>query len=160
MLLPDLFPQPPLTVSNAPLTTWLRKTPDELAHSRLRAALSVETLGDDVAWVDRDDWHYQIESPPKVTICPETQRAAVVVDLRVWDAGNMLVFLDRVEVQDGFTVLIPDGTQHKEALPDGTTRRVDNLRESPLEAARAELARIVRVATENGRHIKEENIGH
>lgn len=159
-MLPDLFPQIPLTATNAPLTTRLSKAPDEIARSQMQAVLSVETLGNVVAWVGVDGWHYQIEAPPKVTISPGTQRASVTIDLRVWDAENMLMFLDRIEITDGFPVLIPDGTQHKETQPDGTTRRVDNFRESPLEAARAKLARIVRTATANGRHIREENIGH
>lgn len=147
-------------MANAPLTTRLSKAPDETARSQMQAVLSVETLGNVVAWVGGDGWHYQIESPPKVTTSPDTQRASVTIDLRVWDAENMLMFLDRIEITDGFPVLIPDGSQHKETQPDGTTRRVDNFRESPLEAARAELARIVKTATEHGRHIREENIGH
>lgn len=144
---PDLYPQTPLTATNAPLTTWLSKMPDEASRTRLRARLSIETLGNVVAWVDTDGWHYQLEAPPAV------RGDVVVVDLRVWDAGNMLVFLDRIEIPGGFPLLMPDGTQHKER---GV--RVDNIREAPLEAARAELARIVRQATEHGRHIKEENI--
>lgn len=148
-MLPDLFPQTPLTATNAPLTTWLSKMPDEASRNRLRARLAIETLGNDVAWVDSEGWHYQLEAPPAV------RGDVVIVDLRVWDAGNMLIFLDRIEIPGGFPLLIPDGTQHK-----ARGMRVDNFREAPLEAARAELARIVRKATEHGRHIKEENLGH
>lgn len=154
--LPDLRPQVKLTEANAPLTTWLRKTPDEKARKRLRAAATVEAIGaGEIEWVDADGWRYQLEAPPVVTIAPkDNERAAATVDLKVWDASDTLIFRDRIHAWDGFPVLVPDGTQHKETLPDGTTYRVDNFRESPVEAARSDLAHTVRVVTKNGPWVK------
>lgn len=154
--LPDLRPQIQFTAANAPLTTWLRKTPDEKARKRLRAAITVEAIGKgEIEWVDADGWRYQLEAPPRVTIAPkDNERAAATVDLKVWDASNALIFRDRIHAWDGFPVLVPDGTQHKETLPDGTTHRVDNFRESPVEAARLDLAHTVRVVTKNGPWVK------
>ncbi len=112
-------------------------------------------LDQELEWTDADGWRYQLERSPVVTISPkDIERAAATVDLRVWDAGNNLIFRDRIHAWDGFPVLVPDGTEHEE--DDGPTGkvRVSNFRESPLEAARSDLAHTVRVVTKDGPWVK------
>lgn len=147
--------QPPLTRANAPTAFALRNIADRKARGRLRAAATAEAAGKgELEWTDAEGWRYQLEAPPRVTISPkDIERAAATVDLKVWDATDTLIFRDRIHAWDGFPVLVPDGTQHKETR-DGTTHRVDNFRESPVEAARLDLAHTVRVVTKNGPWVK------
>lgn len=150
-------PQPVLDARSAPVAFALRNIADRKARGRLRAAATVEAIGKgELEWTDAEGWRYQLEAPPRVTISPkDNERAAATVDLKVWDAGNNLIFRDRIHAWDGFPVLVPDGTEHEEVRDDGTTHRVDNFRESPVEAARLDLAHTVRVVVKNGPWVKD-----
>ena len=144
--------QPALTRANAPTAFALRNIADRKARGRFRAAATAEAVGRELEWTDAEGWRYQLEAPPRVTIAAkDIERAAATVDLQVWDATDTLIFRDRIHAWDGFPVLVPNGTQHKEMLPDGTTQRVDNFRESPVEAARSDLGHTVRVVTKSGK---------
>lgn len=149
-------PQPALTRANAPTAFALRNIADRKARGRLRAAATVEAIGKgEIEWVDADGWRYQLERSPVVTISPkDIERAAATVDLRVWDASNTLIFRDRIHAWDGFPVLVPDGSEHEEDDGLGGKVRVSNFRESPVEAARIDLAHTVRVVTKNGPWVK------
>lgn len=151
-----LRPQPPLTRATAPTAFALRNITDRKARGRLRAAATVEAIGKgEIEWVDAEGWRYQLEAPPVVTISPkDNERAAATVDLKVWDATNTLIFRDRIHAWDGFPVLVPDGTEHEEDDGLGGKVRVSNFRESPVEAARSDLAHTVRVVTKNGPWVK------
>lgn len=149
-------PQPVLDARSAPTAFALRNIADHKARGRLRAAATAEAVGKgELEWLDADGWRYQLEAPPRVTISPkDTQRAAATVDLQVWDATGTLIFRDRIHAWDGFPVLVPDGTKHEETGPTGNKINVWNFRESPLEAARLDLAHTVRVVTKNGPWVK------
>ena len=148
--------QPPLTRANAPTAFALRNIADRKARGRLRAAATAEAVGKgELEWLDAEGWRYQLEAPPRVTIAAkDNERAAATVDLKVWDATGTLIFRDRIHAWDGFPVLVPDGTQHEEDDGRGGKIRVSNFCESPLEAARLDLAHTVRVVTKNGPWLK------
>lgn len=149
-------PQPPLTRQTAPTAFAIRNIADGKARGRLRSAATAEAIGAEMEWVDSDGWRYQLEAPPVVTVSPkDIERAAATVDLRVWDASNTLIFRDRIHAWDGFPVLVPDGTQHEDDDGHGGKVRVSNFRESPVEAARIDLAHTVRVAVKNGPWVKD-----
>ena len=144
-------PQPELDARSAPTAFALRNIADRKARGRLRAAATAEAVGSELEWTDADGWRYQLERPPVVTISPkDIHRAAATVDLRVWDAGNNLIFRDRIHAWDGFPVLAPAGSEHEEDDGLGGKVRVSNFRESPIEAARIDLAHTVRVVTKGG----------
>lgn len=154
---PDrIRPQPVLDKRSAPTAFAIRNIADRKARGRLRAAATVAAIGKgEMEWVDSDGWRYQLEAPPVVTVSPkDIERAAATVDLRVWDAGNNLIFRDRIHAWDGFPVLVPDGTEHEVDDGLGGKVRVSNFRESPVEAARIDLAHTVRVAVKNGPWVK------
>jgi hypothetical protein len=134
----------------------LRNIADRKARGRLRAAATVEAIDQgELEWTDAEGWRYQLEAPPRVTVAAkDIERAAATVDLKVWDATDTLIFRDRIHAWDGFPVLVPDGTEHEEDDGRGAKIRVDNFRESPLEAARSDLAHTVRVVTKNGPWVK------
>lgn len=154
---PDAIrPQPPLTRTTAPTAFALRNIAERKARGRLRAAATAEAVGRELEWTDAEGWRYQLEAPPRVTISPkDIERAAATVDLRVWDATGTLIFRDRIHAWDGFPVLVPDGTEHEEDDGLGGKMRVSNFRESPLEAARIDLAHTVRVVTKDGPWVKD-----
>lgn len=149
-------PQPQLNARTAPTAFALRSIADRKARGRLRAAATVEAIGKgELEWLDAEGWRYELEAPPVVTIAPkDIERAAATVDLKVWDTAGTLIFRDRIHAWDGFPVLVPDGSQHEEDDGLGGKVRVSNFRESPVEAARSDLAHTVRVVTKNGPWVK------
>ena len=144
------------TKDTAPIAVSLRAITDNKTRGRLRAAATVDAIRTSLTrWVDDKGWTYEFENPPRVTISEkDIGRAAATVDLKVWDASNTLIFRDRIHAWDGFSVLVPDGTQRQETLLTGEISLIDNFREDSVEAARSDLEHTVRVVTKNGPWVK------
>lgn len=149
----NIRPQPPLTRETAPVATALREITDRKARGRLRAAQAVAAFSE-LQWT-HDGWAYVLDALPTVKIAEkDTERAAAVFDLTVRDETGRRIFRDRIQAWDGTPVLLPDGSEHEEDDEPGRKVRVSNFRESPVEAARLDLAHTVRVVTKNGPWVK------